>query len=752
MSYISYNTAVEEAHERSARSSVIYAGMPAERAEPFDTDETRRLFANGSYTEVVVDGDRESFEYAASLAMIAKKEAALAALSRFATPEALFYIGVSHWIDGDEGKALEFLGRSGTEHALRLLALIKKPRLRVLTCMLWQGLCGSNITDGMFEDPKFICQNIGFEPGDLPARPYASIHEYYNASYPPDFFIAREVEWYNFPPNLQEIPCPLFAHTSDFDAHVQTVSTWFNLFDQVIVCNHFARNFLAPMIAAPVCTYPKSYSVAPFYQEILPDLPRDIDLYISGNTLMPYHPDKAVMLHQLLDIPEEEAAISMESYTSSERYRELMNRSKVSVVYVRDYGGMPTRALEALSMGCAVAIQRGCVLSLFLGEEEGVLQYSADRGDARQALRRILDDWPTFERRVQRGREIVKREFSRGRIASQYLRFLTVLAAKPRVSRALVPREDIHQKRLFFLLGLPTPPYYYNELLHKSETLLEERLRRGGQVHHLIDLARERILRHADQTLADPRSERSAQTAATSARSSRPREDFDQALRIYRIGLEHFPKSLVNRFNFIRCLCHFGTQAEVEEALALAESTVLEPRDGWQIDPRDDLFPYDFFSNMFNYREYCEAIVKNRRSATVGGQKYAALILASIHHYLSFYRAGVEHSDWTVSLDPSFPIYKYRYALKLAQRGQDQDYAKAGTLLMALSRNSLVFEEAYRLLDQLVQRGHFSHADLPQLQARMLLTRRRLGSREKNSPDLVTPQHLQCALPEVALR
>ena len=107
--------------------------------------------------------------------------------------------------------------------------------------------------------------------------------------------------------------------------------------------------------------------------------------------------------------------------------------TRVCVTYVRHPTAAPTRGVEALAMGCALVVQRGSVLTLYASEHQGVLTYDLEAGDLTSAVRYILDEWPEFQRRAERGAAAVRREFELSRVASQYLRFLTFLAARPRL-------------------------------------------------------------------------------------------------------------------------------------------------------------------------------------------------------------------------------------------------------------------------------------------------------------------------------
>ena len=67
-------------------------------------------------------------------------------------------------------------------------------------------------------------------------------------------------------------------------------------------------------------------------------------------------------------------------------------------------------------MGCALVVQKGSVLTLYAGEEEGVLTYEFEALNLVPAIRRILDHWPEFEVRARRGAKVIRREFALSRV------------------------------------------------------------------------------------------------------------------------------------------------------------------------------------------------------------------------------------------------------------------------------------------------------------------------------------------------
>jgi len=169
------------------------------------------------------------------------------------------------------------------------------------------------------------------------------------------------------------------------------------------------------------------------------------------------------------------------------------------VTYVRHPTASPTRGLEALAMGCAVIVQQGSMLTLFVGEPEGVLTYNLEAENLGMAIRQILDRWPEYRRRAARGAELVRREFAPARVASQYFRFLTFLAARPR-GRRMPYADGLHQKRLVLKDGwLPDFDFDFSLLLKRIGIYCHARLMTAvdagpSSSHPYIDAARESVL------------------------------------------------------------------------------------------------------------------------------------------------------------------------------------------------------------------------------------------------------------------
>jgi len=683
-----------ETHGTAIGESSIYDPQSAIHKEQNPTAER---FARGDYATVARTGGKHEWQTYAALGLIGKMREAVEGLARFDNPEAAFYSAVAHWIGGEDETAARLLEPIDTAHARNLLALLRKSQINVLAQWAWTRLGCTDLISGIGSDPRFKVANISFHPDDLANKPYGNIHDYYASSEPPDFYTCTMVEWHLVPPNLQELSCPIFGQTGDYDLHIQTVHPWLGLFDALLVTDPSEWQDVTRLVSAPVYTFPKSFGV-PYNMAPLRQNEREIDVYLSGTVLHPYHLDKAHLIHQLLEIPGLRLKI-INGFSMQSDYFDELSRAKICITFVRHPTALPTRGLEALAMGCALIVQEDNVLTLFAGPERGVLTYQLGNNDLSAAVRTILEHWPDFARRAEAGARYVREEFSLPRVASQYLRFLTFLAAQPRGPRTLRNTEKLYQRRSVLHKGwLPNGENRYSPILksiavHNSRRLQSALASESASPHLHIDLARESVLGNYHWAEAE----------------LIPLHHWLAFLHdVYRTARERFPRSLVVRFNEIRVMLHFGTPKLVAEALALLDETLRLPATHWQIDVMQDVFPWDFFPQFFNYRGYFDCITQHLTRGVDVEEDLCRLILASLHAYrgfyptyYGFYSQALDDYGAAAALDPDFPFFQLWYADQLLRRGLAEDRQAARGILRELASGSLLFREALEWLGKL---------------------------------------------------
>ncbi|MDX2255998.1 MAG: hypothetical protein NW214_10820 [Pseudanabaenaceae cyanobacterium bins.39] len=696
-------------------------------------------FELGNYATVALHGSQDDWQTYAALGLMGKTQAAIAGLSQFNSSDAHFYSAVAYWIGGDDQQAIQRLKAIDTDHAQNLLRLISKPQISVLAQIPWTRVGSQDWLTSANQNVRFCLQNISFHPDDLPNQPYADIHSFYDPQEPPDFYICQMVEWHLIPPNLQQLPCPIFGQTADYDLHLQVVYPWLQLFDELLVTDQSEWQDVHSLVNVPVSTFPKSFCLPATFPD-LTQQERPFDMFLSGTVTHPYHPDKAKLLHQVLGIPNLKLKI-VNGFDSPNSYYDNLASSKMSFTYVRHPFALPTRGLEALAMGCAIAVQKNSVLTLFVGEDEGVLTYEYDLDNLNDVLQKIIQQWSVFEPRARKGAEIIRQEFAATTVASQYLRYLTFLAAKPRNPRLEKMTDSLVQKRSILQKGwLPSYDFWQSQILQKireENTLhLQQQMDRGVSSPAIyLDLAREFVLAEYHRSLAQltPSGEWLSFVIAT-----------------YKAGIEKFPDSLVLRFNLIRVALHFEKPAIVSESLGLLAETIKQPLSYWKIDTLDDVFPWDFCPTFFNYRQYFDLLTEQKTKGKSVDHLLGQLIIASLYYYLGHYSQDEHHFEKACKLDPHFPHYKLAYARQILRESpskSSEKIKKAVELLLELT-NSTLFLEASEMLEKL----HFDDHTFDQV-AREFLPRIKQFKKQVKSvenfpevslkPDLIQFKELQ---------
>lgn len=675
--------------------------------EPVD-DELGRLFAAGNYAGVILMGRQDRWEHHAALGLIGRTDEAIAGLQSFTHQQARFYEGVALWIGERDQEALACLRQVPSEHAQNLCALLLKPRIEVLSQMPGERALGSSdFASFLPMISRFRVRNISAHMVDLPPDPEAAVEDYLEPEGPPDFFIAKMVEWNLLPANLVDLDCPIFGHTGDYDLHIQATLPWLRLFDELVVTDQTEWADVSRLTPAPVSTFPKTFGVKPD----LPPLPQgDRSLYVfqSGTLLHPYHPDKVPSMLQALGLPLDNQTWVADCFMRTDQYYQVLGNTRATYTFVRHPGAMPTRGLEALAMGCAVVTQEGSSLTLFAGEEEGVLTYDRSGDSLRQALSRITGNWAHFKPRARKGAQIIRQEFNLPKVASQYLRYLTFLAAKPRPLRRSRPAARPELKRMVMVKGwLPGGTGLVERVTRANQARWEARLRDGSaDLATYLDLGRELVL----QNLYD-RTPRAVSLLGAPAR----RHDLMRGLEVMRQGLTNHADSLALRFNFIRACLHLGRPPEVREGLELLVETLASPVEAWRLAPMDDVFPWDCFTSFFNYRAYFDLVTRHFTHGEEVKGELIKLILASLWHYYARYSKDQSHAARAASLDPGFCFYRYDLAKALLAAGGAQNIALAGDILTQVASEMLLFEEAYATLEKLEKQGLYQSKNSRQL-------------------------------------
>jgi len=662
-----------------------------------DDQALESAFAGGNYHRVAASRREDRWQTYASLGLCGNIAPALQGLAGFDSPEARFYEGVIHWIDGDEDAAARRLEQSDSEHAARLLALIRKRRISILSQLPWSqfGEGPHTVLNAARSSSKFETRNIGFGPGDLRNAAGADIHDYIDRNQPPDFYLAEMIEWQLIPPNLQDLTCPIIGHTADYDLHIHAVQPWLRMFDTVIVTDMTEFDDVSRLVDAPVVTFPKTFCLPRSLPPPPPPGERDIDVLLTGTTFHSYHREKAEILHQVLRVPEVQPFI-MNGFLDWWLYHAMLERTRLAISHIRHPGASPSRGIETLAMGTVLLAQPETTLRLWVDENEGLVPYDLAGKGLSHTIEKVLADFPRYEQAARRGMKIIRDEFDPDRLGAQYLRFATFLAARPpKMRQNVIPPT---QKRLVAWQGwLQKDNAVYAALHEKALARLGEVLPEQLTYEDLNNPTREWMLGFV---------QRSLQTAIPETRDM-----LAGTLEIYQLALQIQPQSLALRFNFLRAALHFGGESDIDQALGIAQETLDAAPSAWSLDPRDDVMTWDYCAAFFNYRAYFDLVTASFAGEAVEEMALKDLILASIEYYCGRMTGDPAHFAAASALDPEFPAYRLAYAKALIRSGGTEAAGDAVDLLSALSKRSLHAAEAWSLLKALKQEHSISVPD-----------------------------------------
>lgn len=651
---------------------------------------TRDVFDAGDYAGASMFGDAATWQCHAARALVRGDEASFAALADFADTAARFHAAAARFVHGDTARARRELTGLDLPHARNLAAMLDRGRIRVLAQLPWLPGAMTDLVAGARHDGLFDLRQISHRNSDVPNRPYLEVAPL-AASFAPDFYVAAMVEWHHLPPDLQALPCPRFGHIADHDLHIQTIRPWLDLFDELCVTDRSEWLDVQGLGRGSVSSFPKVFGL-PMGLPPLTDAERHLDFFVSGTMLDPYHPDKARVLHELLAMPDITMRV-VKGFMGSLAFHALLAASKVSFTYVRRPGAMPTRGLESLALGCAVALQEESILNLWVGEHEGIVTYGAAPGALAKAVRQVRDDWARFRRGAQRGAAAVREHFAMPRVASQYLRFLAFRAAAPREALPPVDTSTWCQKRLCVSrTWLPDDPMVRRRSMQANFRRLGAVMTRQPSARLLVDMARELICEFA---YYERKHDAGADERALLA----------DALRLLEQGDRMFPRSLAVRFLYVRTLWHHGDSGQRLQALQLAADTVDADPTTWQLAPDDDVMPFDFHADCFNYRDCFDHLAAAAKGAPVRSHALVRLVLAAIAGYVARQTDTPSWHERVVALDPGFARYRLDLARCLLRRGDAGQRERGRQLLRELADGSCEFAAASRDLRDLRDHG-----------------------------------------------
>lgn len=672
---------------------------------------TQAYFREGNYTTAAMVGTEQEWETWASLGLIGCTQRAVAGLEPFQDlEEARFYLAVAHWIGGADERAIDILTTLSSPHAQNLLRLISLPKIRILSQLPWYRGTRSDLLTAARKDSKFELQNIGYHADDLPVQAYANIHDSYDANHPPDFYLCVMVEYHYLAPNLAELPCPIVGHTADFDMHIQAVHPWLPLFDELVVTDGTEWEALRGICDQSISTMPKVFGVPALPDGVNTDLPRTLDVFYSGTVLHAYYPEKTKTLWNLLSNAPLMFGLYDGFFKTDAEYFQQMSISKTCYAFTKHSGCTMTRALEAALAGCTIIVPQENILRLYVSPEDGLILFDPHGVNLPDIMEQVIEHWDDISIQQKHVNTRICTEFQIDTAASQYLRYCTFLAARPRPPRPSIDVNALLQARGFIFKGwYPESWKLVTQVFYDNIARLGARMEVAPSPEPAIHVLREVTCDYYAKLWI-----------GVDASGLKPLLENVQDMALEQCVI--FPDSLVLRFNTIRSILHFGNRQRVETALNLLQETLARDPDTWRISPEESIMPWDFIATFFNYRQYLDLVNLQWGGGNVMPQMIR-LIRASLSYYLGHYSQQLGHFRMAMELDVEFPFYSWEFARRLARltladaTQSEKVMAQATLILERLVEGSQVFLQAAQLLEDLHRDGQYSGRRLPRIRA-----------------------------------
>lgn len=565
----------------------------------------QNAFNDGNYVFAAQIADNHSIALAKSYIMFGYPEKGLELLEGAGdVAEAHYYRAVAHWLLGDREKchshAKALRSSFPDAEGIGLLQeLIGRDRVNILVMNREFDLANP--------DPeRFRIVTAGFSPAnDIPLELEDSaetlMSKLERISFRPDFLFAYRPEYQLILKGLESLPFPKIAFITDYDSHLYQKFDDFDRFDMFVVFSGVEHFEVARLFDKPVFTHILTHSVPG--KRSNPEsraAERRFDIHVTGSSFRSFFADKSSYFYALTQLDRKYSIRIDDGFLSTSAYHSSLEDTRFVPTYVRFYGGLPTRGVEAIACGARVLYPEGGMLELFLKpEEEGIHPYrpSTVKEDTARAL-------SCGDVGVSSGvSDSVSRFFNGTRTIPMFLRFCALIALFPGRTRfaerstsyrddyCVVGIDDLHggigrgytgeghsrnfDDMLAYNQRLPAAPRTAN-----SCAIL--------QAYHLLHLKR------GFTWCGRGVKERLAQGAIEALEK----------------GCRDFNNHLVLHFNLARFHFHFGKPGKAEEHFR----RVAEYRDSFDFDPVQDdvLSALFFFEDYFPYRLYINELAASR--------------------------------------------------------------------------------------------------------------------------------------------
>jgi len=587
--------------------------------------EAAAFFDRGDYTKCYQKATAAALRGAA-LVMMGDFERGLEFIGEDAAPRSRFCRALAAWgLGGDASTAIATLGQivdpAWRRRAERLATYLSKPKIRLLLQAREFGPMPNWDVVGQLKKVPFLdIRTVGYASCcDIVIHPGSTLEEVLSAlgDWRPDFYLNNMVEDHPPPVGLERAPFPLICSTQDFDRHLHHTVHQIGLFDAAVAystVDHPVLEAYSGGKRAFVYPFLLGFDVPESAEQDAGSAPKELDVYVSGS-LFNYSEGKSRLLFEIgSSFPEYRIGLQ-QGLVPEKLYFARLAGAKATVAYIHRWGIINSRAFEAIANGCCALVQDGGEMSIFLGEEDGIVPYSLD--NYRQKISDVVENWDRrYADVVRRGAEKVRTLFDFERCMR---RFAVVLAGYASFcdERRRPPASEAGQI-MFANRSARRIAYYYDgsfETIFHRQRQFRETLRVESSYMH-ADLWAESIL--YDFLLAEDiaKSETRIWSAYANFVGSEALErlvankfkrgegslaSLREATEAYRRLSERFPDRLAAVFNLGRLNFELG---KYEESLAAMMKVVEDTSLSYVA--TDTLFWREFQDKFFEYHRMME--------------------------------------------------------------------------------------------------------------------------------------------------
>jgi hypothetical protein len=676
---------------------------------------SRDAFDKGDFCHAARTAGEDDMLRGAALVMLGNYEDGLIYLNDVKDAEAEYYRAAAYYGFNRKEDADRCIGRYAdiypdSEKGLWLKELIEGRKIRIL--LQARNQSGEAFKSSFNHAPAiknlkdFDVITVGMHDNDdIPIEPYETIGNIIKKLPPdwtPDFYLIHNAEFNMIPVGIEKAPFPVIGYIGDYDTRIMSYYYQYQLFDALIVLDSAAHADIITGIKAQRCyTIPSLMGTNRFYAEG-DEVEKDIDIFISGTTFSLYQYDKANMFFRIAMLSDKYKVLIHTGQLDFDKYKEHTKRAKIVPAYIRRPGDMPSRSIEALFCGTVPLIQKNSSLLLFLGEQDGIVEY--DDENIESVIDEVLSGYDKYIDRVRAARNKVISRLSLDEAMKRYLNFISLNLPDLKNRQSVNLHRDLDKR----LLMLRPCPHKEGGMMsnHRGETAVKLLKKTIAYIHRQLEVSKSPYLYNLLGL--------SYLLMANLAQQYGKNADkfINDACSLYAEGIKTFPDFIILKFNLARIYYH----ANLHNRAELLFKDIINKK-LFQFNPLDHLFPESLWGIAFPYRIYNEKLIdylKTKDKKTLRG--LIDIIISSAYCYLGgievkknnyenaipFFRRGAE-------LVPAFPMHAVGYSNALIKSGMISE--GINSLIELLKDFPFLYNAYPKLVDALIENKDIETAE-----------------------------------------